>query len=151
MSTETIVAPGIISVDFGKSLQDMIAAGKYDWVNPNITADKFPVEGSGTKKFRSKLFDFDRYISSEDAVEAMKSEKFDPATHVHGLAFGAAFPHEQLKHPIACLGSSAQVYGGRSVVCLGRDGAGRGLRLCRWHVDWRDAWRFLAVQEVSGA
>jgi hypothetical protein len=146
----------IITVDFdvmgnmtpGEKLQAMIAAGKYDWVNPDITAKRFPVEGTGKKAFHTKLFHFGRYISSEDAVEAMKVEKLTPATHVHGLAFGAAFPEEQRNHPIACLGSSAQVYGGgRRVVCLGRNGDERYLNL--WIGDWQGSWRFLAVREIA--
>jgi hypothetical protein len=52
-------------------------------------------------------------MSSEDAVAAMKKEKFTPGTHVHGLAFGAAFPEEQRKYQIACLGSFARVRGSR--------------------------------------
>jgi hypothetical protein len=118
-------------------------------VSPNITAGKFPVEGTGTKKFRTKLFHFGRDISSEDAAAAMKAEHFTPATHVHGLAFGTAFPEEQRKYPIACLGSSAQVYGNRDVVDLGRDGDGRDLDLRDWYGAWFGHWRFLGVQEVS--
>jgi hypothetical protein len=98
MNTDTIAAL-TIAVDFDTSLPNMIAAGKYDWVNPDITPDKFPVEGTGKKTFRTKLFDFGRSISSEDAVAAMKKETFTPATHVHALAFGAAFPEEQRKSP----------------------------------------------------
>jgi hypothetical protein len=89
MNTDTITNR-VIAVDYGKPLPDMIAGGKYDWVNPNITAERFPVEETGRKQFRAKLFHFDRYISSDDAVAAMKAENFLPATHVHGLAFGAA-------------------------------------------------------------
>jgi hypothetical protein len=149
MSTETIDTPGIITVDYGQSLQAMIAAGKYDWVKLSITADKFPVEGTGIKKFRNKLFRFGRYISSEAAVAAMQKEKFTPATHVHGLAFGATFPDTQRKFPIACLGSFVRVFGFRSVVCLHGVGDQRHLHLYDWDGVWYDVWRFLAVQEVS--
>jgi len=45
MTTETIDALGIITVDYGKSLHDMIAAGTYNWVDPAITPCRFPVEG----------------------------------------------------------------------------------------------------------
>lgn len=82
---------GLITIDYGMSLEAMIAAGEYDWKNGNITAEKFPVEGTGIKKFRTRLFHFDRNTSSEDAVAAMKEEGLEPATHVHGLAFGATF------------------------------------------------------------
>jgi hypothetical protein len=98
MNTDTIT-DRVIAVDYRKSLADMVAAGNYDYVNPNITVDGFPVEDAGTKKYRAKLFEFGRYISSEDAVAAMEKEHFMPATHVHGLAFGVAFPDEQRKYP----------------------------------------------------
>jgi hypothetical protein len=138
-----------ITVDYDKSLPDMIAAGKYDWVNPDITARKFPIKGTGNKKFRTRLFDFGRNTSSEAAVAAMKKEKFTPGGHVHGLAYGATFPEVQRKYPILCLGSSAQVSGYRYVVCLFRRGAKRHLDLRSWGGGWRGGWRFLGVQEVS--
>jgi hypothetical protein len=150
MNTDTIT-DRVIAVDYGRPLADMIAAGKYDWKNSDITAARFPVEGTGKKQFRTKLFHFDRCISSEDAVAAMKAENFIPGTHVHGLAFGATFPEEQRKHPIVCLGSSAQVYGRRFVVCLFGNDAKRDLHLSFWGVGWDGRWRFLGVQEVSDA
>ena len=150
MPVETIDATRIITIDYSQSLQDMIAAGKYDCVNDDITAKKFPVQGKGSKKFHTKLFDFSRYISSESGVATMQKENFTPGGHVHGLAFGATFPEEQLRNPIACLGSSAQVDGLRSVMCLGRRGAKRCLYLSYWDDGWSDRWRFLGFQEVSG-
>jgi hypothetical protein len=148
MNTDTIT-DRVIAVDYGRPLADMIAAGRYDWVNPNITAERFPVEETGRKQFRAKLFHFDRYISSDDAVAAMKAENFTPGSHVHGLAFGATFPDEQRKYPIACLGSSARVGGDRRVVCLDRHGDERRLYLIDCDDGWVDGWRFLGVQEVS--
>jgi hypothetical protein len=144
---------GIITLDFDamldmspeRRLRTMIAVGKYHWANPNITAEHFPIEERVIKIFRPKLFDFGRHISSDDAVTAIKKEKFDPATHVHGLAYSATFPDEQRKYPAACLGSSARVDRLRQVVCL----FGRNLDLNYWGVVWYGNWRFLGVQEVS--
>jgi hypothetical protein len=150
MNTDTkTITDGVLAVDYGKALADMISAGKYEWKNSDITAARFPVEGTGTKNFRTKLFHFGRHISSEDAVAAMETENFMPATHVHGLAFGATFPDEQRKYPIACLGSYAWVSGHRYVVCLSRVGGVRYLDLCDWYGGWVGRWRFLGVQEVS--
>src|ERR1019366_4035009 len=101
MTIDTIT-DRIIAVDHSLWLEGMIAAGKYDWKNDAITAARFPVEGTGVKKFRTKLFDFGRNISSQDAVAAMKQENFTPGNHVRGLAFGATFPEDQLKNPIVC-------------------------------------------------
>ena len=152
MNTDTITDTDLITtIDFGQSLKAMIAAGNYDWKNDAITTNRFPVKGTGIKKFRNKPFHFNRYISSEDVVAAMKQAGFEPATHVHGIAFGAAFPDEQRKYPIACLGSSAQADGNRGVVDLIGGGAERYLSLRGWVDGWGDFWRFLGVQVVSDA
>jgi hypothetical protein len=150
MHTDTI--PDLtIAVDFGTSLPDMIAAGTYDRVDPDITPEKFLSVATGTKKFRTKVFGFDRSISSEDAVGAMKGEGFAPASHLHGVAFGATFPDEQRKYQIACLGSFALMYGRRRVVYLYKYGRERFLGLYGWDGPWAGRWRFLGVQEVSDA
>jgi len=147
MHTNTIM-DRIIAVDYDTSLRAMIAAGRYDWANDKITPEHFPVEGTGMKRFRTTLIDARGYTSSEDAVAAMKAENFAPGDHVHGLAYGAAFPDKQLKNPIACLGSFARVRSFRFVVCLSKGLAVRCLGLDRWDRGWGDIWRFLAVQEV---
>lgn len=140
----------ITEIDFGQTLEHMIAAGKYDWQSEYVTANKLPVGGRGKKTFRNKLFYFGHDISSGGAVAVIEKQKFVPATHVHGLAFGATFPDEQRKYPIIFLGSSAQVNGDRNVVGLSRNDNGRNLSLYGWDGDWHDHYRFLGVQEVSG-
>ena len=149
MAADTVTADRVITIDYGRSLQELIAAGNYYWADAQITAHKFPVSGVGTKTLRVKLFHFGRDISSDDAVAAMKEGGFEPATHVHGLAFGAAFPDEQRKYPIACLGSSAWLVSCRCVMCLDRDAAERVLCLESCGGEWSGRWRFLGIQEVS--
>jgi hypothetical protein len=105
MHTDTI-ADRVIAVDYGMSLPDMIAAGRYHKVDARFTAVKFPVQGTGKIQFRSKLFEFGRRISSEEAGDGIKKIVPCRPPTSHGLAFGAAFPELQGKHLIACLGSS---------------------------------------------
>lgn len=136
-------------VNFGLTLPQMIAEAHFDWANDGITAGRFPVVGSGTKKYKFKIFVPKRNISSDDAVELMRKDGFQAARHEAGLAFAREFPNEQLKRPIALLGSSALWHGGRSVVCLGRGGLGRYLSLDGWRGDWSDGWSFLGAQEIS--
>jgi len=138
----------IIEIDFGMTLDAMKAAGHYDGINDAITADHFPIEGTGKRKFRNKLFQSRRSILSHEAIALMEKENFVPATHVHGLAYAAAFPEEQCKNPIACLGTSAQVEGDRRVVSLGGHGVERYLGLQDWQRPWHGHWRLLGVQEV---
>ena len=131
----------------------MIAAGNYEWVNNNITAKKFPVEGTGIVRFEPKVFRFDRYISSEDAVEAIKADDrqnpWEP-TKIEGLlAYGAKNPDEQRQYPIIGLGSVAEVRGDRHVPCLHRCDAERRLGLHWWVGVWLDDSSFLAVRKLS--
>ncbi|SRR6266481_347455 len=73
MNTDTI-STGIIAVDYSKSLQNMMADGSYDWVNPAITPKGFPITAVGIVQFETKVFHFNRYISSEDAVKAITAD-----------------------------------------------------------------------------
>ncbi|MCX6786409.1 MAG: hypothetical protein NTU85_01140 [Candidatus Kaiserbacteria bacterium] len=142
-----------LTVDHNKSLAEMIAAGRYDWTNDDITAKRFPITGEGLVEFEARYFHFDRNISSEDAVKKIEqTDKENPwmsAKIEHLLAFGEKFPEEQRKFPIVALGSVAGVRGDRGVPCLGRDGSRRGLGLHWWSNDWGSGCRFLAVRKVS--
>ncbi|MES2203203.1 MAG: hypothetical protein V4474_02720 [Patescibacteria group bacterium] len=144
-----------LSVDYGQSLEQMIAAGNYDWKNDDITAKKFPVVGEGIEQFETRVVHFNRTISSEEAVEAIKNinaeNPLEPAKIEHLLAFGAKYPEEQRKYPIIALGSVAEVLGDRGVPYLGRDDARRILGLHWWDFDWDDYYRFLAVRKLSSA
>jgi hypothetical protein len=152
MHTDTITT---IAVDHSKSLQDMIAAGTYDWVNNNIPPRRFPIAGTGIVKFEPKLFHFDREISSEDVVKAIiaddRKNPWEPAKIEHLLAYGATFPEHQRQHPIVGLGSVAEVDSDRRVPCLDRDGAERDLYLYWWDRGWDGRYRFLAVRTLSSA
>jgi hypothetical protein len=153
MSTETTDAKGIITVDYTKSLEEMIAAGRYDWVNRDITPSRFPIVGTGVAEFETKVFHFDRYISSEDAVTAIKADDTQnpweqPAKIEALLAYGAKNPDEQRQYPIIGLGSVARVRSGRRVPGLGLIDAERDLGLGWWGSDWRAHHRFLAVRKV---
>jgi len=142
-----------LTVDYGQSLEQMIAAGRYDWKNDGITAKRFPVTGEGRVKFEARYFHFDRSISSKDAVEEIKKadteNQWMPAKIEHVLAHGAIFPEEQRKYPIIGLGSVAEVNSDRRVPYLYRSGSDRDLSLGWWVSDWSPGYRFLAVRKVS--
>ena len=145
----------VITINHGMSLDDMIAAGKYDWHNRNITDAKFLVEGTGIVRFEPKVFHFNRFISSEDAIRAIKAadrqNPWEPATIKALIAYGAESPEEQRLYPIVGLGSVAEVHSYRHVPCLSRSGAERGLGLYLWGEGWDGCERFLAVRKLSVA
>jgi hypothetical protein len=149
--TLDIVAKVSVTVDYAKNLQDMVAAGRFDWVNSDITPKRFPIAGTGIVEFETKVFHFDRSISSKNAVEAIKADGWEPARIEHLLAYGATYPDEQRQYPIIALGSVAKVGGNRRVPDLDRFGAERDLRLFWWDGVWNDYCRFLAVRKLSSA
>lgn len=148
-------ATATVSVDYAKTLPDMIAAGRFDWVNDDITPKRFPIKGTGIVEMETKVFHFNRYISSKDAVAAIKADDtqnpWEPAPIEALLAYAAKHPDEQRQYPIIGLGSVAEVRGHRNVPYLYRLGAERRLRLHWWDYDWSGNYRFLAVRKLSSA
>ncbi len=142
-----------ILVDHGLTLEQMIHAGKYEWINSEIDFHQFPVQGEGRVAYEARLFHFAGSVSSQDAekkiVEADTAHPWRPARIEHLLAFGAAYPAEQRNHPILALGSvgDAAFFGKRNVPYLYRRITGRSLHLDWWCNDWTPLYRFLAVRE----
>jgi hypothetical protein len=143
--------PGSHIVDYDMTLEQMIAAGNYDWKNDDITAKWFPIVGKGKVEFEDTIFHFDHDISSEDAVKeilaADTKNPWEPGRIENILAYGAKNPEEQRKFPIVGLGSVGEVGGLRYVPCLSRYDSRRRLDL-RWWVDAGGArCRFLGVRK----
>ena len=137
-----------LTVDCGFGLKAMVAAGRYDWINDNITVKRFPVKGDGVAEFETKLFQFDG-ISSKNAIKEIEAQGWQAAGIEHLLAFGAKNPDEQRKYPVVALGSVGKVGGRRRVPFLDGDGSERSLFLGWWDGDWGSYCRFLAVRRLS--
>jgi len=144
-----------LSVDYSQSLEQMIAAGQYDWTNDSITAQRFPIEGNCVVEFEGRYFHFNRNISSENVIKEIEAadtaNPWSTAKIEHVLSHGKTFPEEQRKFPIIGLGSVAEVLGNRDVPYLDRLDSERELDLGWFDDDWDPVCRFLAVRKVSGA
>lgn len=140
-----------LTVDYGQTLDQMIAVGRYDWKNSDITAERFSIEGNGIVEFEARYFHFDRNISSESAIVAMKEAGWEPAKIEHVFAHGKTFPEEQCKFPVIGLGSVAEVSGDRLVPGLGSVGSERNLNLDWFDDDWNPVCRFVAARKVSAS
>jgi hypothetical protein len=147
-----IPEPIILTIDYTKSLEQMIAAGNYDWKNDDLTASRFPIVGEGMAEYEFRYVHPNRSISSEGAINLIKKEDSEnpwiPAQTEHLLSFGAAYPEEQRKYPIVALGSVGEV-GGRRVPSLDEGVARRHLSLHWWVLDWDSRFRFLVVRKVT--
>jgi hypothetical protein len=154
MNTDTITKD-VITVDHRMSLEGMIGAGKYDWKNDYITPTKFPVQGEGVVEFDTKIFHFDRYISSKEAFAVFEADDrrnpWQPAKIESLLAYGAKNPEEQRNGPIIGLGSVAKVSGNPIVPRLNGRNAARVLDIYWWSGGWIGNYRVLAVRKLSSA
>ncbi len=136
-----------VTVDYAQSLAEMIKAGKYDWVNSDITAEHFPIQGKGKQDVEVVLFHFGKEITSEQVLEVLETQGYRGAKIEEMLALGAAYPELQKQFPILTLGSVWQGPGGsRFVPYLDWDGAGRDLRLDWLGRGWRGYYRFASVR-----
>jgi hypothetical protein len=139
-------------VDCTISLEEMISAGHYDWVNKSIDKRCFPIRNTGKEEWEFKVFDFDCYVSSESAVSRIenddKNNPWQPAAIEHLLTYGARNPDEQRTFEIIALGSVGEVSGYHSVPYLGqcRYTLKRDFGLHFWVDDWNSHYRFLAVR-----
>lgn len=136
----------ILNIDYSMSIEEMVATGRYDWVNSDLTTKRFPIKGGGTEDVEAKIFHFDRSISSEEAKRLIEEAGWEVAKTEHLLAFGAKHPDEQRKFPIVALGSVGKVNGNRNVPYLSRNDSKRNLNLNWWDNDWNSNYRFLAVR-----
>lgn len=137
-----------VCVDYSWTLIQMVAVGKYDWVNSNITQDRFPVQGSGRQEVEVVLFHFNRVISSDDVIAELDKVGYRPANPAELLALGASQPELQRNFPIVALGSSwREADGARNVLYLCRSVAGRVLRLFYFGDGWFEDCRFAAVRK----
>ncbi|MBW4062124.1 hypothetical protein HJC99_06135 [Candidatus Saccharibacteria bacterium] len=136
-----------LTIDYDRSLDAMIAAGRYDYASSNITVDNFPV-GMGERLVNAVLVQFDHDPSDDEVTRELERLNLRDASMAEGLAFGATYPEIQRQFPIVFRGSVwAGPDGSRSVGYLwGRPG-NRRLNLGWRSSDWDADYRFLAVRK----
>jgi len=141
-----------VMVDRTKTLSEMIKAGKYGWVNADITQEHFPVAGSCKKEEGFVLFHFNRNISSEKAITEIVQAGCEPGDIADLLAFGADQPELQRQFPIVALNLKSVWRGSggdRHVPGLCGGSADRGLGLRCFEGDWDERYRFLARRKYQ--
>ncbi len=139
-----------VTVECGTlTLQEMILAGQYDYINKDITPEHFP---TGDKTYEVELLvvhvlHMQEYISTRTVEILLREGQLRPANIEELIAFGAKYPNIQRKFPIISLGPSALLCHRPCVPALSRSGDKRNLKLDWSDVIWDDYCRFLAVRE----
>ncbi|MDP3999550.1 MAG: hypothetical protein Q8P76_03085 [bacterium] len=137
-----------LAVDYSQSLSDTIKACEFDRINSDITEKHFPINKRPNGEVDTKMFHFNRPITSGQAIQEMDKEGYRPAELPELLAYAKNNPDEQRKYPIVALGSVWRFFdGGRDVPFLFGVGDKRGLYLLWCGREWDEDSRFLAVRK----
>jgi hypothetical protein len=138
-----------VTVNYDLSLEEMIAAGRYDWKHYDITAERFPLQGEGQVEVEITLVHIGRDMSTDNVLKELDARGLRSAKIEELLALGADQPELQRKFPIIALGSVwCGLGGGRNVVDIATDYAGRCLRVRWYESDWAGIYRFVTVRKT---
>ncbi len=139
----------LIEVDYSASLESLIDDGDYHWISPHITRKNFPVTASGRVRLETKVMRFNRIISTEEAVDAIKIDDKDnpwgPATIEALLVFVVRNHDMNRKYRMIALGSVAAVCSRPRVPCIARHRLG----FAWWNENLQVSDRFLAVRNLT--
>ncbi len=138
----------IVVVDYGQTLEEMIRAGRYDFVDSDIKAEHFPIRGEGKVQRSLVLVDLGYWpIGISDVLDECKRRGLRPAGIEDLLAFGATFPEAQCKFIIMALGSIRRQGNYHFIPCLSGHKGWRELSSNMHGHGWRGRCRFLAIRD----
>ena len=138
----------LVSVDYGRSIEDGIRAGNYHYANPDITAHYFPTNRTGVREEKIELIHFGEQMSTKNVLNELETRGLRPANLHELLVFGEKYPKIQREFPIVALGSvCGDRLGDCHVPCLNMDGVGRDLSLDLLGGEWGNIYRFAAVRK----
>lgn len=144
---QTVATIYVLIVDYTMNLADMISAGKYGWVDPEIVEKNFSTQKSGNFMVNAQLLHFGKAISMENALIEMEERGFRPGTLEELLSFGANYPEVQMVFHVCAFGSTCVVRETRYVPCLRKEDGKRRLDLHEVGFEWHGHYRFLVVRK----
>lgn len=138
----------LVTVDYSKSLAEMIKAGKYDGVNSEIISH-FSIKGEGVVECKLVLVHLNKVAKVagvEETLEHLNKMDLTPALIEELLSFAVTYPEVQRKFRVIALGSVWHHPDGDIIVpflCGHVFERVLGVHICdgNW---WHDSYRFLA-------
>lgn len=106
--TVAVITEHQVQLDNTLPFERRIAAGKYDFVNPDIMGGIFPITpllGPDVVTMTLKLVMFEKKMSAGEVRSRLRSLGLQPASIEHLLALGAQYPDLQRAQDIVALGS----------------------------------------------
>lgn len=144
----TITTYGALTVDYDMVLEAMVKAGQYDWVDPDITAEHFPIVGKGKVQRVPLTVHFGRDMDDADVTTEFERLGLEDGAIEELTAFGAKYPELQREFPILARKSVWRNRFGRPHgPCLDRGDRERSLYLYIRERRWLHPCRFLAFRK----
>ena len=139
-----------LRVDYGRTIESLVAAGKYDWFHIDISSELFATERKGLAEATIELLHFETRKPTEEVLQAITSHGLRPADIVEILTFGATYPEEQRKYPIVARGALwIGTCGGHFVPCLRTGSKGRYVDLYWFGGMWDTYYRFAVLRDTQ--
>lgn len=140
-----------LSVDYTRSEQEMVDAGNYDYVSPDIQEVFLGANLPKTiVRFKARLFKFDFIPYSSWITQRMKEEGFRAANKAEILALGELYPDFQKEGSIVALRASFHdddyLDDAFYVILLSYKDNKRTLNVCDYEYLKESMW-FLGVQD----
>lgn len=138
-----------VMVSYDRSVEDAIKAGRYDWVNSNITWKNFSTNRSGLfVDVDIELFHFGKNMTTGEVLAELDKKDMRPVELHELLALGEKFPDLQREFPVIAFGSVCKdPNGSRFCPSLDRVVSFRALNLYWISSGWDGGCRFAAVRK----
>lgn len=135
-----------VTVNYDRDVEEAIRAGKYDWIDSNITSKNFPTKRSGVAKVDIELVHFNHNIFANEVLPNWNERGLRPAELLELLALGEKCPDLQREFPIVAFGSVWQGFDG-SCPYLSEVKSGRFLELGWIKSSWGGRCRFAVLRK----
>ncbi len=93
----------LIKIGDGRTTEELVKAGNYNYANPNVNSTNFPVRPTkrGAREF--VLLEFDHDPESEEVLAEAAKQNLDRPVYEDALYFGVEHPEVQRRQPVVFL------------------------------------------------
>lgn len=132
----------------GRSTEELVRAGNYNYANPDINSRNFPVRPTNCGMREIVLLEFDHDPTSEEVLAEAKKQDLERPVYEDALYFGVEHPEVQRERPVVFLHEPwRNPHGGRYVLYLWSSAGYRRLGLDCFDGRWYRVCRFAFVRK----
>jgi hypothetical protein len=141
-----------ITLEGGRSTEELVAAGQYDYAHSCVISENFPARQYEKQHLREiVLVEFLREVTSDEAIADAARLGLVRPTYDDALYFGIQHPTVQSARPVAFLHDPWFGYfGRRDVISLWNNAGHRELGLEDFDDRWNPNYRFAFVRVGGG-